>query len=52
MKVELLYTINASGYIHWLYACVLVVAQSRKTDCTELSFCLLIYRLCDTGTVI
>jgi hypothetical protein len=42
MKVMLLYTINASSYIHWLRAYVLVVAQLCKTDCTELSFCLLI----------
>jgi hypothetical protein len=49
MKVMLLYTrtINASSYIHWLYVYVLVVAQDYKTDCTGLSFCLLICRLCD-----
>jgi hypothetical protein len=52
MKVVVLYTraINASGYVHWLYAYVLVVAQNCKTDCTELSFCLLIRRLCDVRT--
>jgi hypothetical protein len=45
MKVRLLYTINASSCIRWLFAYVLVVAQLCKTDCTELSFCLLICRL-------
>lgn len=45
MKVMLLYRVNASSYIHWLCAYVLVVAQLCKTDCTELSFCLLVCRL-------
>jgi hypothetical protein len=52
MKVKLLYTINASSNIDCLYANILVVAQSCKTDCIELCFCLLIRTLYDVGSVI